>query len=473
MMQLQDSVNNISETLQKFVEGFTTWKHSVESRLPAPGAAEPMRFASNHPSPEQSFAMRASLSEHSGSRMPTPVQGRGQIHRVNSLKTESPIVPHSHVSPHAAHASTPIKQESILAPPQPPATPADSVRTDHENPIMDPKEKTGLQGDHTTPAHSILQDWPSMSKFCDGVPDIERLKDQGYIISDYPMKLEQARGLVRVWGVGEGVDLNDGAQGPPSPESNASDAPSPKDALWGKFDTPSPSTLSADTPQDPEVTVGGLGPDGHLRLDKGTLWRLHDSYYHNIHSLHPFLNPNKLRKMVDEFSDMYGPESKRNHIHTGVKRKRSTSAFDAYSPAADKPPGETIERSLRNAIVLLVLALGKVCEYKNPLPAPHPDKSMTDTSVWGPTRESPRSANNSFNSDYSNGSRPRNVDILPGMAYFSYATDILGNQQGGNTVGHAQAMLLAALYLGQFARVLESWSWINNACRICLVLIKA
>ena len=59
------------------------------------------------------------------------------------------------------------------------------------------------------------------------------------------------------------------------------------------------------------------------------------------------------------------------------------------------------------------------------------------------------------------------------MGYFAYATDILGNQQGGNTVAHAQAMILAALYLSQFARVLESWSWINNACRVVLVLIKA
>ena len=59
------------------------------------------------------------------------------------------------------------------------------------------------------------------------------------------------------------------------------------------------------------------------------------------------------------------------------------------------------------------------------------------------------------------------------MAYYAYATDILGNQQGGNTVAHAQAMLLAALFLSQYARVLESWSWINNACRIALVLIKA
>ena len=90
---------------------------------------------------------------------------------------------------------------------------------------------------------------------------------------------------------------------------------------------------------------------------------------------------------------------------------------------------------------------------------------------FGHTRDSLYSHNN--NSFSEEPERPRNINLMPGMAYFSYATDILGNQQGGNTVAHAQCMLLAALYLGQFARVLESWSWINNACRICLILIKS
>jgi hypothetical protein len=59
------------------------------------------------------------------------------------------------------------------------------------------------------------------------------------------------------------------------------------------------------------------------------------------------------------------------------------------------------------------------------------------------------------------------------MAYYSYATDILGNHHGGLTIAHAQAFILAALYISQFARVLESWSWINSACRITIVLLKA
>jgi hypothetical protein len=311
-----------------------------------------------------------------------------------------------------------------------------------------------------------------MDTFWQGVEVITKLKEQEFQIADYPMKLEQARGLLRVWGVGEGPDMNDGTQGPSSPESHISDTPSPPAAgmsVWGKMEASSPSTMGADTPQDTDH-VGGLGPDGQLKLDEETLWRLHQSYHRNIHSLHPFLNPSELRRMIKHFGQMYGPESRRSQALAGNKRKRTGGAYGDYSASRG---GEVIDRSLHNAIVLLVLALGKVCEWKKPLPAPQADRNSIENSLWGFRRASSRSVNNSFSSDYEGETRLRNIDILPGMAYFSYATDILGNQQGGNTTGHAQAMLLAGLYIGQFARVLESWSWIHNACRVCTVLIKA
>src|SRR5207249_1248244 len=99
---------------------------------------------------------------------------------------------------------------------QTPATPADSVRTEPSHPepaAKDPKEKDGLQGDHTTPAHKLLEEWAQMNIFYNGIPYLKRLLDNGQKVSDYPMQLEQDRGLLRVWGVGEGQDLNDGAQG--------------------------------------------------------------------------------------------------------------------------------------------------------------------------------------------------------------------------------------------------------------------
>ncbi|KAK5006287.1 hypothetical protein LTR39_005701 [Cryomyces antarcticus] len=66
----------------------------------------------------------------------------------------------------------------------------------------------------------------------------------------------------------------------------------------------------------------------------------------------------------------------------------------------------------------------------------------------------------------------RNVDVIPGLAYYTNATEILGTQFGGNDLCHAQAFLLAGLYAGQLARVMESWTWINAACRACRILVR-
>lgn len=480
MMQLQDGMNDIANTLKNFVENFNIWKQHVDSKLDASSSS-----ALDHASPQQGFAIRNSVSEQHTPRIPTPVQGRNQYSRVNSMKMESPIVTHSHVSPIPASASTPIKRESFQSHSAQPATPADSVATPHAHAPADlpsNNQQTGLKADHRTPAHRLFVEWPVMIRYCDGLSRIERLRNDGKRIDQYPMLMEQDRGLLRVWGVGEGHDLYDGAHGPGSPEnSNDFESSSPastKEGLWGcpPVDHSSPNTVNGDVPRRDHI--GGLGPDGKPDFRHNTLWILYKSYQDNIHNLHPFLNPAKLRRMIEEFGDMYSPDRRNStmspsavpeRLNGGIKRKRSSGIYgDAYGVADDLARG-SIERSLRNAIILLVLALGKVCNYKDPLPHPRSDKSHA---TWGYHRDSPRSVNDSFGSSDASENRQRNIDILPGMAYFSYATDILGNQNGGNTVAHAQAMLLAALYLGQFGRVLESWSWTNNACRICLVLVR-
>lgn len=484
MMQLQDSVNNISDTLKDFVANFNVWKQHVDGKLAQPKFVAHASPSYDHASPQQGPVARPATSEQHTPRNPTPVQTRTQYSRVNSMKMESPTVAHSHVSPGRAQSSTPIKREPYQTYPQP-ATPADSVVTTTSQ--MQPDrahDKGGLQADHRTPAHRLFIEWPSMANFCNGVPFIHRLLDEGHRIDQYPMLMEQDRGLLRVWGVGEGHDLYDGAHGPGSPDNHIdSDTPSPaamKEGLWGcpPADHSSPSTVNGDPPRHDHV--GGLGPDGKPDFNSKTLWELYRSYQDNIHNLHPFLNPAKLRKMIQEFQEVYSPDRKNStmspsgvpeRLNGGIKRKRSSTMYgDAYGVAEELARG-SIERSLRNAIILLVLALGKVCLHTAKLPHPQSDRQPTANGTWGYHRDSPRSATDSFSSDASD-TRARNIDILPGMAYFSYATDILGNQNGGNTIAHAQAMLLAALYLGQFGRVLESWSWTNNACRICLVLIR-
>ncbi|KAF1831715.1 hypothetical protein BDW02DRAFT_571770 [Decorospora gaudefroyi] len=474
---LQDSVNSINNVISRFVDRFEKWQESVESRLPP---VSNHGIPVNHASPEAAFS--APTREQSNSRWPTPIQGRSQAYSVNGhMKMESPSVAHPNMmSPLGAQGSAPIKQESMFVPPPPqPMTPADSVRTDRSRTAENSsKESVGLQSDHSTPAHKLLEEWPNMNLFYKDIHYFKKLIDNGRLVSDYPLQLEQDRGLLRVWGVGEGYDLNDGTQGPGSPESsNDSETTSPapgKDGLWGHppFDQPSPFSEPSATPREyPTETYDyGLGRDGRPDFRRHVLFDLLKSYMETMHTFHPFMNESKLKRMFREFSDQYSPDVRTtsarspaaglHQLNHSLKRKRSTNGYDWTGP----PRGE-IERSLRNAIVLLVMALGKVCSHTARLPAPQSDRGSYDDN-WG-------SPNASFNSEGSNDGRPRNIDILPGMAYYAYATDILGNQQGGNTTAHAQANLLAALYVSQFARVLESWSWINNACRIILILIKA
>jgi len=60
-------------------------------------------------------------------------------------------------------------------------------------------------------------------------------------------------------------------------------------------------------------------------------------------------------------------------------------------------------------------------------------------------------------------SHKRNLDVIPGLDYFAYATDILGGHMGGTTLRHIQAWILAGLYHGQLGRVMESYAYIKEA----------
>jgi hypothetical protein len=289
-----------------------------------------------------------------------------------------------------------------------------------------------LQSDHTATAHSVLKEWASMRFFGGDVEYIKNLRQNNQDVSEYPMKLEQNRGVLRIWGSGEGQDLDD-------------------EDIWGHLPVENSccgtSTVNRDGTSSHISLEGGLGPDGRPDFRSSVLWQLYDSYNTNMHTQQPFIDQSELEKMFKEFSNQYSPDVMSDSaassaadalINSGMKRRRSSKG--------------AIGRSLRNAIVLLVLAVGKVCAYTDQLPSPSSDKhTNTDT----------------------DDNRPRNVHILPGMGYFAYATEIFSSQHGGNTVAHAQAMILMALYLGQYVRVMESWSWINNACRVTMIHVKA
>ena len=390
--------------------------------------------------------------------------------------------------------------------------------TDGTQSILDePGDRNSDLDDHRTAPHKLILLWPSVGPL---------LKDANVNMSDgYVMEAED-RGVLRLYTRGEGIDEHDGTQpgGPASParseESSEGSAATPPDGLWG---TGFPQTPSSDIRRSEPYCAGGLKPDGSLDLDVSTINTLYDSYMKNMHIMHPFLDKQRLRKLFDSFIRRYctthpnlrqkfavgsGSDSERP-----LKRQRSNGSSAAAFPASDYGPGrkEPTERSPGNAIVWLVLALGKICLHKEPLPQTVPDGMRNTNTVIthqltgnpGLTGSSPISATikpspmspkstpttnptppntdgavradaRSRRSSADCGPPtvgPRNLDIIPGLAYYAKAAEILGDQGDGNDLVHAQMFLLAGLYKGQLARVKESMSWFTMAGRAIINLL--
>lgn len=341
--------------------------------------------------------------------------------------------------------------------------------------------------------------------------------------STYVMDLESERGLLRLYGCGEGEDKYDGHDGAPSPAPSTSSGRMDDDVsvsspsgVWGNGQLPQREGARNPVYDHP----GGVTPTGELLLDSTTVDKYVKIYLDLMHILHPFLDPRVLRKMVTTFKMKYSwdyrPMGARlsQSVSAGIKRKRETS--ESPNSLTDEPSLHSVphhngmkasgnisypvEHSISNAIILLVIALGKICSYQRALPGapksasfvsksrgstiPQPHLGFGDfppPTVQPPPSSAPASPHNSNNVISTNGlaTAPaastlhgKNMDVIPGLAYFAKAADILGELRGGIDVSHIQANLLAGLYMGQLARILSSLAYISDACKACQVLIQ-
>jgi hypothetical protein len=67
----------------------------------------------------------------------------------------------------------------------------------------------------------------------------------------------------------------------------------------------------------------------------------------------------------------------------------------------------------------------------------------------------------------------KNYEVIPGLEYFAYATDILGNHTGAyNNMKDVYANIFAGLYLGQLARPMESFAYIHKASHKLQVIMR-
>lgn len=375
--------------------------------------------------------------------------------------------------------------------------------------VDDEDDETGFPYHHTTAAHKLLL-WPSIQRLVEN--------DCGEWAEGYVHALEESRGNLKIWGRGEYIPASQHTD-PNSWFDDGHESPVSEGRKGGFSEWPSvPENSRPDSPwrnndqsgaDSGEITNGtghgrgfggnsgvitGLSSDGEsLNLEQQTLMRLLQSYLDNIHILHPILNRGIIKKMVRGFSERFssvnsdygsipynnqpGPsrnaggdstpttpnplsrkpslQSISSPTSTG-KRKRTTSVSNQPPSYGQHQQSRTqrVPRTIHSAVVLLVMALGAVCLHRRPVPGPLPPKT--------PGQYLPPSERDL-----------RNIDTIPGLAYFTKATEIIGTEVGANELENVQAGLLAGLYWGQLGRILDSWKWISWACLSCQVLVRS
>jgi hypothetical protein len=424
------------------------------------------------------------------------------FHPPRTKTYQRPQLEHGPEIEHHESVNEPVTEYILDAepgPPVPPGTPAIPIN-------------------HTTLA-SLLLDWPSIRELTKYHVENEGIK----YISEFPILQEQIREPLAEYRRGEAglqahhvhhgtIDMVDGISKPSSATG----------ADLGHFGGLGPKI---------ERNSGVLGFDGYYPdFCEAKIWEYVESFKENMLNMHPIIEPQILYAWVRQFLDNLpivqsktqetpvakpafairsSTSSSMPNEVTGVKRKRYSAPeeTDTTSPSQNREKEEKTgkpRRTLVNAVVLTVLAAGKVCLYQDQVPdivhspdsqhyesptslnsiasspsrAPPPNYSGPPHSTHQPPHDrAARDSQSRRSSNYSSKSvRARlnlNHDLIPGLEYFAYASDILGNHMGSyNSLDNIYANVFASLYLGQLARPLESFAYIRQASHKLEILIR-
>lgn len=384
---------------------------------------------------------------------------------------------------------------------------------------------------HTTLA-GLLLEWPSIRELTKHHLDKEGVR----YISEYPISQEQNRGVLIVYGRGEDThptrqskDKEPTDHGSLDMADDSSDIASPSPAAdWGQLGGLSP-------PDQIEYRGGVLAADGNPDFSEAKVWTYVDSFKEHILNMHPIIQPKLLDYWVQNFLDALPPAHPRSAKPqaskpafavggtsqtttptetTGAKRKRSPN------PDGSEPPPTPVvtpvvtkagrpNRSIHSALILIVLALGKICLYRDNVPdvvhppepppphgspvtrnggiPPSPSQgsppgfsSHSHSSGLPSPKEQDRSQHSRRSSIHGVGgglrsgySLKKNYEVIPGLEYFAYATDILGNHTGAyNNMKNVYACIFAGLYHGQLGRPMESFAFIHRASHKLQVIMR-
>ncbi|KAG8674026.1 hypothetical protein FPOAC2_07441 [Fusarium poae] len=365
----------------------------------------------------------------------------------------------------------------------------------------------------------LLLEWPSIRELTKHHVEREGVRH----ISEYPISQEQNRGVLMVYGRGEDARPSRQVREPTDHGNldmadDSSDIASPPPAVdW--------SQLGGLSPPDQVEYKGGVLVDGNPDFSEPKVWAYVESFKKNILNMHPIIEPKLLDNWVRYFLDnlpasqprpakpqtskptlAVGGGSQTEEV-AGSKRKRSPGSDGSEPPPPAPSRTGQPDRSIRTALVLTVLALGKVCLHRGNVPdVVHPTEHPShDSPVIRNGAISPR-ANRCSGPAYSSqshlsglpspkaeaGENPgncpsirsvgasgaghipkKNCEVIPGLEYFAYATDILGNHiVAYNNMEDVYANIFAGLYHGQLGRPMESFAFIHTASHKLQVIMR-
>ncbi|KAI1009676.1 hypothetical protein LB504_003578 [Fusarium proliferatum] len=381
-----------------------------------------------------------------------------------------------------------------------------------------PPGEPAIPINHTTLA-GLLLEWPSIRELTKHHVEREGVR----YISEYPISQEQNRGVLIVYGRGEDSHPSRHVREPTDHGNldmadDSSDMASPSPAAdWGQ--------LGGLSPPDQVEYKGGVLVDGNPDFSEPKVWAYVESFKENILNMHPIIQPKLLDYWVRHFLDNLPasqPRSAKPQTSkptfavgggsstpeaAGSKRKRSPGPDGSEPPTPAPQRIGRPDRSIHTALVLTVLALGKVCLHRDnvpdvvhptePLPhgspalrngaiPPSPNQgsppgysSHSHSSGLPSPKEQDRNIHSRRSSIHGTGafrsgySLKKNYEVIPGLEYFAYATDILGNHTGAyNNMKNVYANIFAGLYHGQLGRPMESFAFIHRASHKLQVIMR-
>jgi hypothetical protein len=235
--------------------------------------------------------------------------------------------------------------------------------------------------------------------------------------------------------------------------------------------------------QGPIIAARG-GPHD-FELSESKVWEYVESFESHVLQVHPISGTETLDAWVKGFlGDLCGTRETAGSQPTptltaltaqvhGTKRKRVPASGGLRSSSQNgKQTGlGPLPRTLANATVLLVLAVGEVCQHQGRVGRPpHTGHAPRRHAVGLPPNR--QASTYSSETTLTSGSSEDNQNI-PGLHHFTCALGILNDPEGAiKGLESVYPPIFAGLYLGRLGRLWESLTQIRQACLKVDALIR-